>query len=192
MKSAKIVVAPHPSLRRQAQVVERPDKKLAEFLKTLAFTLEKTNNPPGVGLAAPQIDTNWRIFATNLESSRSDQPLLRSFINPIITDRSDRRVLGINPKDPDLEGCLSIPFIYGPVWRSEWVTLRYQTLEDDGGLSAWHSETFFDFSARVVQHELDHLDGILFTDHVLEQSQPLFQEEKNKLIEIDPQIAKGF
>lgn len=191
MKTAKIVIAPHAALRQVARPVEQIDAKIANLVKTLLATLAATDNPPGVGLAAPQIATGWRIFATQLESSQSDDPLLRAFLNPRLSDRSDKQVLGVNPRDPDLEGCLSIPTLYGPVRRSEWVTLEYQLIDESGGLSPWHSETFFDFSARVVQHELDHLNGILFTDHILEQGQPLYQEEKHQLVEIDPQVARG-
>lgn len=190
MKTAKIVIAPHPALRQVARPVEQVDAKITNLVKTLTATLAATDNPPGVGLAAVQIASNWRIFATQLESARSEEPTRRAFINPRISDRSAKLTLGINPREPDLEGCLSIPHLYGPVWRSEWVTLEYQLLEGDG-LSPWHSETFFDFPARVVQHELDHLDGILFTDHVLRQGDALYQEEKHKLVEIDPQVAKG-
>ncbi len=191
MKTAKIVIAPHAALRQTAQPIERADDSIRHLIKTLAATLADTDNPPGVGLAAPQINTSWRVFATQLESSRSDNLVLRTFINPRLSDRSDKLVLGINPRDPDLEGCLSIPHLYGPVWRSEWVTLEYQLIDENGELSPRHNETFFDFPARVVQHELDHLDGILFTDHVLQQGHPLYQEEKHRLIEVDPQVAKS-
>jgi peptide deformylase len=191
MKTAKIVIAPHPALRQAARPVEQVDPKITNLVKTLVATLSATDNPPGVGLAAPQIASGWRIFATQLESSQSEDPIRRAFVNPRISDRSDKQVLGVNPRDPDLEGCLSIPTLYGPVWRAEWVTLEYQLIQESGELSPWHSETFFDFPARVVQHELDHLDGILFTDHILEQGQPLYQEEKHKLVEIDPQVARS-
>lgn len=191
MKSAKIIVAPHPTLRLKAKTIEKSDKKIAELAKTLNQTLEATNNPPGVGLAAPQIDSSWRMFATQLESHLSDELVRRVFLNPRIVDQSDRQVLGVHPREPDMEGCLSIPFLYGPVLRPEWLTIEFQQIDPDGQLSHVHSETFFDFAARVVAHEIDHLDGVLFTDHILSQGQPLYQEEKRKLIEIDPQIARS-
>jgi peptide deformylase len=119
-----------------------------------------------------------------------DDPLSRVFINPKIIDRSDKLVTGINSRSPDLEGCLSIPHLYGPVLRHEWTTFTFQTLDRDNQLTDWHTETFYDFAARVMQHELDHLDGILFTDHILEQGQPLYQQIGEELVEVEPQLGK--
>ncbi len=191
MKSPKIVVAPHTALRQVAKPITLADKKVISFAKALGEVLQRAENPTGVGLAAPQVDTPWRIFVTHLDSGQSDQPFIRYFFNPRLVDRADRLVTGMNPRKADLEGCLSIPYLYGPVARPEWVTLEFQTLTETGELSLYHTETFFDFIGRVVQHELDHLDGILFTDHILTQGQVLYQEEKGQLVEIDPQIARA-
>ncbi len=192
MALKKIIIAPHATLRKVADPITSIDKKVLEHIQALEDTLRAARNPRGVGLAAPQIDTSRRIFATWLETSQSDDPIMRIFLNPRIIDRADREVVGTNPRDPDLEGCLSIPHLYGPVLRPEWVTFEFQTVNPDNTLSDIHTETFFDFSGRVMQHELDHLDGVLFTDHLLKQQQPVYQLINDKLQLVDPQLASGF
>lgn len=193
MKTTPIVRAPHKALRTVAKPIETVDTKLRQHLESLQYTLQRTTNPPGVGLAAPQIDQPYRAFTTQLIHPHTDQYRIRLFINPRITDQADRQVLGTNPRDPDLEGCLSIPYLYGPVARPEWVTLTWQELTDSEKLSDWHTETFFDFPGRVIQHELDHLNGILFTDHILKQNQPLYREEKGDLTLVsDPDFIRAY
>jgi peptide deformylase len=191
MATQKILIAPHPTLRQKAKEVVSVDKKLVEHFDALHDTLLAARNPRGVGLAQPQIDHLWRAFATNLETSLQDDPLYRVFINPKIIDRSDKLVMGVNPRNADLEGCLSIPHLYGPVLRHEWTTFTFQTLNKNHELSDMHTETFYDFASRVMQHELDHLDGILFTDHILEQGQPLYQQVGDELVEVEPELGKG-
>lgn len=191
MAVKKIIIAPHPTLRKVAEPIQSIDKKVLEHIDALQDTLKAARNPRGVGLAAPQIDTSRRIFATWLETSQSDDPIMRIFINPRVIDRADRSVIGVNPRDPELEGCLSIPHLYGPVSRPEWVTLEFQTLAPDNTLSDLHTETFFDFAGRVMQHELDHLDGILFTDYLISQSQPVYHLVNGKLQLVEPELAKG-
>lgn len=193
MKTTPIVRAPHKALRTVAQPIVTIDTKLRQHLESLEHTLQRTTNPPGVGLAAPQIDAPHRAFATQLIHAHTDQYRIRLFINPRVTDLADKQVVGTNPREPDLEGCLSIPFLYGPVKRAEWVTLTWQEMTDSQELSDWHTETFFDFPARVMQHELDHLNGILFTDHILNQNQPLYREAKGDLELIpNPDFIKAY
>lgn len=180
MRPLTIITVPHSSLRTVAAAVTPDVLTDDRFLLQLGQTLRRAQKPQGVGLAAPQVDVLWRIFATNLDSARSEEPELRIYINPRLIDRADKQTLGPHPRQPDLEGCLSIPQLYAPVWRPEWVTLEYQTWEN-GGITEPHRTTFFDFPARVVSHELDHLDGVLFTDHVWNQQQPLYKERRGKL-----------
>lgn len=182
MAVVPIIQAPHLVLRQKAALVVELDKKIMSYAQNLADTLRAARNPVGVGLAAPQIAKKWQIFATQLEHSTTGQLQIKLFFNPRLVDQSDRLVTGVNPRQPDLEGCLSIPLFYAPVARPEWVTLTWQELTPDHQLSTWHTETFFDFSGRVIQHELDHLQGILFTDHVQEQSQPLYRTQGDDLV----------
>lgn len=190
--SEKIVTVPHPVLRQTAAPIETLTPETLKWLHALSSTLRDTVDPPGVGLAAPQINQPWRAFTTQLDHDQNTRTPIRLFVNPVIVDASDKQVLGTNPREPDLEGCLSIPLLYGPVLRAEWVTVEWQTLDWQDELAEHHTETFFDFAARVIQHEMDHLNGVLFTDHVREQSQPLYKSIKDSLVEVSIDEAKDF
>lgn len=183
----KIITVPHPTLRKIATDVTVVDKKLTEFLKDLEETLLETRNPKGVGLAAPQVDRLKRIFAINIAEHNRE---LRSIINPVMTDHSMDVTLGPDPEDPYLEGCLSIPGIYGPIPRWEWVELEYYVVKN--GELVKKIERFEEYSARVIQHELDHLDGILFIDYSLKLDLPLYKEVagKKKMEEIDKTLLQ--
>ncbi len=186
-QTMKIITVPHPTLRQVATPVTVVDKKLTEFLKDLEETLLETRNPKGVGLAAPQVDKLKRIFAINIVEHNRE---LRSLINPVITDHSQQVTLGPDPEEPYLEGCLSIPGIYGPVPRWEWVELEYQFVKNNELIKK--KEQFEDYGARVIQHELDHLDGVLFIDYSLRLNLPLYQEVegKKKMEEIDKTLLQ--
>jgi peptide deformylase len=186
----KIVTIPHSTLRTVAQPVTHVDKKVIQFVQDLQTTLGKKNNPKGVGLAAPQVDVKWRIFATQLPEREDDEESyqMRSFINPKILDHSDQFTYGPDKKEPILEGCLSIPGIYGIVPRWNWIELEYQVIE--GTELVTHKERFTDFAARVIQHEHDHLNGILFIDYSVEFDLPTYKENSRteKLYELDPEL----
>jgi peptide deformylase len=189
----KIVTVPHRSLRKVAQPFTAIDKKSLTFLRELGETLVKKENPRGVGLAAPQVDMAWRVFATYLPESgkREDaDPILRLFINPKILDVSKKLTFGPNPEEPILEGCLSIPEIYGPVPRHEWVEVEFQEVTNTELIQ--RKERFEDFAARVVQHEYDHLDGRLFIDYSAELDLPLFKEQGKKMNEMNADMVKAF
>lgn len=196
----KIITVPEPILRAESTNIALPsDQRLAQrFAQDLKHTLVPNDGSIGVGLALPQIGKNSRVFVTFLPNSSnvdntnypSDAEYkkcnMRTFFNPILIDHSDTLTLGPDADDPILEGCLSIPGIYGSVPRYEWVTLQYinEFFEEK-------TDTFSGFFARVIQHEYDHLNGILFTDHVLKAGLPLFQRgDRDRLVEIDPNIAK--
>lgn len=182
----KIITIPHKTLRQRSKPVEVVDKKLVRFVQDLQDTLLKTRNPQGVGLAAPQVNSLQRIFVTNVDKK------MRSFINPAIIGHSKEIVLGPPKKDNYLEGCLSIPGVYGPVPRYEWVELEFFVLDTTNKSLTKSAETFKDYEARVVQHELDHLDGALFIDYTLRFDLPLYEEDKKtkKLEEVDPSLFK--
>lgn len=191
MSIEKIITVPHAGLRQVAEPIVDITPELELELQNLADTLLAQDDPPGVGLAFPQVNHLWRAFATNLETSQSETPIKRFFLNPKIIDHGDKLTLGPNPNSPDLEGCLSIPWLYAPIWRPEWVTMEWQEIEN-GELSELKRETFYDFPARVMQHELDHLNGVLFTDYVISQGQPLYRSEGKKLVETDSVIIEAW
>lgn len=146
----RILKYPHPTLRHKSKPVTRVDRALKEMVRQM-FDLMYEGN--GIGLAANQVDLPYRVFVMNLESdpAAADQEL--AFINPVITHRKG----GAEAE----EGCLSFPGIYAPVHRSEKIVVAAYSL--DG------KELAYDLSglhARAAQHEIDHLDGILFIDRL--------------------------
>lgn len=197
MAAQPIITAPQASLRQISQPIEPLDDtgalktEVINYAQSLIDTINIQKDPAAAGLALPQIDRLYRAFATNLENFQTEGWQVRVFINPIIVDISDKLSTGPNARRPDLEGCLSIPDLYGPVLRPEWVTFEYQEIVD-GHLTPLKRDTFYDFAGRVMQHELDHLNGILFTDYTLSQGQPLYRSEKGELIAVDPIIAEAY
>ncbi|MBI2612090.1 peptide deformylase [Candidatus Gottesmanbacteria bacterium] len=186
-----IVKVPNPVLFQKAKPVGRIDKKIERIIKDLKTTLLAAKNPKGVGLAAPQIGISLNIFITR---SRESNPI-RVFINPEILWKSEelveiqRETKTHHPKEnlpalpagrhggrqEKLEGCLSIDNVWGHLKRPAKVRLRF--MDQKGQI---RQEEFSGFMATIVQHEADHLDGILFTKRVLEQKEKLYLIEKGE------------
>ena len=137
------------------------------------------------------MNASLRVFATAF-GDEEKQRNVRIFINPVVVDQSSTQSLGKDPDDPDLEGCLSIKGIYAPVPRYTSITYQFLELEDNN----WRekTETFYDFPARVMQHEFDHLEGILFTDYVLKYELPAHMSDAktDKLVPIKHDILEMF
>lgn len=147
----QIVTYPHPTLRHKSQPIKRVDANLRKMVSQM---FELMYEARGVGLAANQVDLPFRLFVANLQSDPEEGEEL-VFINPVIS-----RPKGLEEKE---EGCLSLPELYGPVKRPETVQVTAYTLrgeEIEAKLSG--------FAARVVQHETDHLDGVMFIDRLSE------------------------
>lgn len=175
----QILIFPHEKLRLISSQVKTVDNHLTKLLKDMQKHLVGKN--VGVGLAAPQLGINQRVFALYLPNKQKENQLtLQFFINPTIVNQSSQLTLGVDKKD-DLEGCLSIPKIYAPVWRPEWLELSYQQIKD-GQWQTYH-QRFTGFAARVIAHEYDHLQGILFIDHVLSQGTTLYLENNQGKLE---------
>lgn len=166
-----VVTIPHSMLSTPAKTVTQFDKRLAKLVAEMKSTLVVAKNPKGVGLAAPQIGEPWRVFITRPK----EESAIRVFVNPEIIKRSDEKTDGIPERENKLEGCLSIPKIWGKVTRAKTLTLRYQ---DEQGIT--HEEEFTGFLATIIQHETDHINGILFTQRVLEQKNKLYQTGKDE------------
>jgi peptide deformylase len=141
-----IVTIGHPVLRQKAKKIHRVDDSVKQLVEDLVDTVSST--PNGAGLAANQIAVPLRALVTYVDQ----EP--RVFINPEILEESEEVAEAE-------EGCLSIPGWYGPVWRKERVTVRAL---NEKGKSFKVKAT--DFEARVLQHEIDHLNGVLFIDRM--------------------------
>ena len=167
MSIQKIITTPNPVLVGTAKEVKKFDSKLKNLLKDMEDTLRSTVDPVGVGLAAPQIGVALRIF----QMKPTEKSAVSSYINPVIVAiseedsqevRHEGKVEQEKGSNKLLEGCLSIPDIWGNVTRKKELTLTWQ---DVNGKS--YTKLFKGFPAIIVQHEVDHLNGILFTKHVM-------------------------
>jgi len=145
-----IITYPHPTLRRVSKPLRRVD---AELRQNIRLMFELMYAAKGIGLAANQVDLPLRLFVVNLESN-PEVGQEQVFINPVIS-------LPRGGSEESEEGCLSLPGLYGPVVRPKQVRINAYGLDgkeiqiDATGLLA-----------RCVQHELDHLDGVLFPDRM--------------------------
>lgn len=150
MAKREIIIAPDPRLKKVCTPVDVVDAELSTLMSDM---LETMYAAPGVGLAAPQVGVHKRIIV--VDAARGDDPPQPYKIaNPEIVWSSDE-------KKAHEEGCLSLPTYYEDVVRPDRIRVKYvdetnteQELEADGLLSV------------VIQHEMDHLDGVLFVDHV--------------------------
>ena len=161
----KIISVKDARLRERSKVVEKIDRKTLLIIQDLKDTLKAQKDPIGVGLAAPQIGKNIRIFAIKPKEK------INIFINPEII--SSDKVLKIHSKRKEekiMEGCLSLPNYYGPLQRNNKITLKYLTESAEK-----KQETFEGFDAQIIQHEVDHLEGVLFIDHLIKQKKPLYE-----------------
>jgi peptide deformylase len=140
-----VVKVPAPCLRTVCQPVQKVTKKTQELIDRLISVMRKAN---GIGLAAPQLGVTQRVIVIAPEGMR---PL--AFVNPVILSMEGEQI--------GQEGCLSIPGLYGDVKRAAAIELR--ALDRKGRAVQYRMEGL---PARVVQHEVDHLDGVLFTDKV--------------------------
>jgi peptide deformylase len=169
---SKIVTAPNDVLGKKAKEFDfiNNKKSLAKILKEMKEALLSASDPKGVGLAAPQIGISQAIFMTK----PTEKSPISVFINPIILEADELEKKG-KKRVKKLEGCLSLPDIWGEVLRSPSVKLSY--FDRNGNVVI---KKFSGFMATIVQHETDHLNGILFPKHVLEQKGKLYKSYKNE------------
>lgn len=166
-----IVYISNAVLTSPAKTVTQFDRRLGKLVAEMKATVLSTKNPKGVGLAASQIGEPWRVFITKPREENA----IRVFINPEIVSRSNEETDGVPERENKLEGCLSIPKIWGKVKRAKTLILRYQDEQ-----RREHEEEFSGFLATIIQHETDHTNGILFTQRVLEQKSKLYQKGKDE------------
>jgi peptide deformylase len=155
MSILNIVTPPEPILRQKADKVRALNSELRQLVEDMIETMRSAQ---GVGLAAPQVAVGQRIIVVEFAEPPSDpeaepnEPDLYALINPEIIQASQETVLGN-------EGCLSLPGYFGEVERSQSVTLR--GLTPAGDPARIQAEGWL---ARIFQHEVDHLNGVLFID----------------------------
>lgn len=166
MALLRIYHYPEPVLKKVAVPVGEIDEELKILAGDMAETMYAA---PGVGLAAPQVGVSKRLVVLDC-APKDAAPELLTCINPEITAREGEAY--------EEEGCLSIPGYYARVVRSAWVRVRYLDLEGrsveretDGLLSI------------AFQHEIDHLDGILFVDHLSPLKKGIFRKKYPKILE---------
>ena len=159
-----ILLWPHPVLKQQAAPVARVDGALRDFIRDLFETMYAAE---GVGLAANQVGVLQRVLVLD---TTSRQPELRplAMLNPVIVSREGETVYA--------EGCLSLPGEVEDVARAAVVTVDYR--DEQGEPQSLRCEGLL---AIAVQHELDHLDGIVFVDHVSVLKRELIRRRMKKL-----------
>jgi len=150
---------PDPRLKKVAQPVTKVDASIRKLAADMAETMYEA---PGIGLAATQVDVHKRVVVIDISEDKND---LRVFINPELS-----QCVGAQTGE---EGCLSVPGIYDKVERAEQVTVSYLDLE--GKPQTLRAEGLL---AVCLQHELDHLNGLVFVDHLSQLKQARI---KNKL-----------
>lgn len=175
----KILRSGDPRLRQKCKSVAKIDIKILGLIKDLKDTLVIQKDPEGVGLAAPQIGKNVRVFVINYKGFK------RVVINPEIISKTPKPQETKTPSKEKstseiLEGCLSLPNYYCPLKRNQKVKIKYQNEKGEE-----KTETFTGFHTQIVLHEIDHLNGILFLDRLLEQKKPLYKLEKGEWEEVE-------
>jgi peptide deformylase len=163
-----IIVAPDPRLKRKAKPVERVD---AETRRLMDDMLETMYAAPGIGLAAPQVDVPKRIIVLDMASGEEAAPEPYRMANPELVWVSDEDAIYS-------EGCLSVPEHYADVARPAAIRVRY--IDENDELRELEADGLL---ATCIQHEMDHLEGTLFIDHLsrLKRQRAIDKVKKAKL-----------
>ena len=156
---------PHPVLKKLCHKVEAIDKAIHALVTDLLDTMAA--GPGSVGVAAPQIGVTLRVCVVDVSASRNGKDNnhgLLCMINPVIIGRSGAAIMR--------EGCMSVPDYTGDVERATEITVRFQ--ESDGNE---REVVASGFEAVAIQHEMDHLDGVLFLDRIVSLKTGLFRRK---------------
>ncbi|HNR03195.1 MAG TPA: peptide deformylase [Anaerolineaceae bacterium] len=164
MALREIITIPNPILRKKARKVNDFGK---DFQELVADMIDTMRDAPGVGLAAPQVAESQRLIVVEFGDEEDEEKPKKLFVvaNPEIISASDEMVMGI-------EGCLSVPELVGEVDRHESIVVK--------GLNRFGKPTKIKASgwlARIFQHEMDHLDGVLYPDRAARVWKPAPDEE---------------
>ncbi|MCD8185852.1 MAG: peptide deformylase [Rikenellaceae bacterium] len=159
-----------PVLREQTKPIEANSPELKQLVSDMFDTMYAAN---GVGLAAPQIGRSIRLFVIDATPYAEDHPELadfkKAFINAEIYQRSETTV-------SMEEGCLSFPKLYENVSRPQTIGIRYR---DENGVEHDDQYQYGGMAARIIQHEYDHIEGIVFVDHLSPLRKTLLSSKLN-------------
>ena len=158
----KVITHPNPQLREMSEAVKKEDLKSSEILKLIEEMGPIMFEKDGVGLAAPQVGVSKRVIVINI----NDRAV--PFINPKIIKKS---IL----KDIKEEGCLSVPGVFGRVKRHSSIKVKFMDIEGNE-----HEIKARGYLARIFQHEIDHLDGLLFLDRLVSRRYDLFERNQSQ------------
>lgn len=181
-KPLDIIRMGHPTLRQKAKkVIDPTSLEIHQVVADMMATIDKTEKETVVGLAAPQVNIPLRILLFRVPEQKADgSQVMGPFtvvINPVIKPLSEEKVLG-------WEGCVSLPGLVGEVPRYKHIKYSYKTLE---GKTITREAS--DFHAKVIQHEVDHLDGILYLDRMKDMKRLYFDKEFQEFV-VKPAMAK--
>ena len=158
-------------LREKAREVDvNAEEGLQKFIEDMYMTMKEAD---GVGIAAPQVGRSLRILIVDGEDLADDLPYLKGFkrvmINPVLLEESEETI-------EFSEGCLSIPDLHAEVVRPKRIKVKYLNEKYEE-----ITEEFDEFACRMVQHEMDHLDGVLFTDRVSQIRKKMIRGKLNSI-----------
>lgn len=181
MAAMPIHIYGDPCLREKAQAVEAVSEEVRQLVRDMGETMYGAK---GIGLAAPQVGVGLRLFVSDVSYEREEDGStvnrhLKAFINPEVVWESEE-------DEPYMEGCLSVPEVEGEVYRPSSIRLRY--LDEKGKA---HERLLEGIEARCAQHEIDHLDGILFVDRVAPLKRRLLAGKLNRLKQTGAEAASG-
>lgn len=166
-----IYVYGHPVLRQEAEDIAADYPNLKELIADMFETMDRAD---GVGLAAPQIGLPIRVVVVDLDVLSDDMPefknFKRAYINPHIIE-TDGNIVAMD------EGCLSLPGIHESVKRPDRIRVQYLDEEMNR-----HDEWVDGYLARVMQHEFDHLDGVMFIDHLSALRKQMIRGKLNSMV----------
>ena len=181
-----VVAYGSPILKREGEEIDEKYENLDKLIENMFETMYEAN---GVGLAAPQIDKSIRLFIVDaspfaeVEEGEEPDPMAagledfkKVFINPIIEEEEGEEWAFA-------EGCLSIPTIREDVFRKPKIKISYFDENWD-----FHEENYDGYAARIIQHEYDHVDGVLFTDHLSPLKKRLLKKKLTNISKGDVEV----
>ncbi|NNF48010.1 MAG: peptide deformylase [Desulfofustis sp.] len=168
MALRKIIEYPEPLLRLTAKKVDVFNDELKILVEDMAETMW---DAPGIGLAAPQVAQSIRVIVVDITEPDEEKHYI-ALINPEIIEHEGTQL--------DEEGCLSVPELTAQVQRYKKITVNYQT--EDGESKQLIVEDRF---AVVLQHEIDHLNGVLFIDHLSPLKRNLYKKKRKKMLALE-------